>query len=621
MAMNKAITRFLQELHASLSTENGGEVANYIPELARANPDLFGIALVTVDGHVHQVGDSGKPFTIQSISKAFTYGLALQDRGIEAVSRKIDVEPSGESFNSISLESHTGRPRNPMINAGAMVATSLVHGDTTQAKSERILEKFSEFAACNLSVDEEVFRSEKETGHRNRAIANLLRNYEILEEDPEQPLEAYFRQCSILVTAQDLAVMGATLANKGVNPITSVPVLDEGLVPSVLAVMSSCGMYDYSGNWIRSVGMPAKSGVGGGIMAVLPGQFGLAIYSPRLDAKGNSVRGIKVCEAVSNNYDVHMFNSARHTTSNTLKALYTLGDVSSRFERDAAENRFLREAGHGVLVCELTGEQSFITTESLSSRLLRDMKSLDILVLDFQQMTGSDHASARVMAELLNELLNQGKQLYVSGTSDKYDFHRKLALAGMPWRHSDLFEFRSLEEALQACEDQLLAEEFEHFSADLRVPLSRQPLLEGLTGLELNWLRKLMTLEFFEGGAMLCRSGELSSMVYLIERGKVDVMLADKVDSHVLQHHKPKVASFCSGGMVGEAAFFDHAPRTADVVAVGPVEAWSLEPERMMTVSEDDISAQVQVKIFHNLARISFDRLRNINRMVMTLHH
>ncbi|MGD8673366.1 MAG: glutaminase A, partial [Thiogranum sp.] len=291
---NSPLQQYLESLHANLKDCNAGEVASYIPELLRVNHDGFGIAIATVDGHVYQVGDSQEPFTIQSISKAFVYGLALEDNGIETMAARVDVEPSGEAFNSISLRPDTGRPLNPMINAGAIATAAMVEGDKPESKLQRILASFGRYIGHPIKIDEQVFRSEKETGHRNRAIAHLLRSFEILKDPPEGILDVYFQQCSMLVSCRDLAVMGACLANNGVNPITGVRALKTEYVPKVLSVMGTCGMYDYSGNWVYTVGMPAKSGVGGGIVAVLPGQLGLAVFSPRLDERGNSVRGIKV---------------------------------------------------------------------------------------------------------------------------------------------------------------------------------------------------------------------------------------------------------------------------------------------------------------------------------------
>ncbi|MBM4201981.1 MAG: glutaminase A, partial [Gammaproteobacteria bacterium] len=269
--------RYLDALHRDYSSLDDGDVASYIPELTKADPAWFGIALVTVDGHVYQSGDTRQAFTIQSISKAITYGLALEDSGIAQVLAKVDVEPSGEAFNEISLEPGSGRPRNPMINAGAIATVALVGGETADEKLARMLKTYERYLGRPVAIDGEVYGSEKATGHRNRAIAYLLRNSDIIEKDTDDILDVYFKQCSILVTCRDLALAGATLANNGVNPITSVRALEGPLVPKVLSVMNSCGMYDYSGAWVYEVGMPAKSGVGGGVMAVLPGQFGLAV--------------------------------------------------------------------------------------------------------------------------------------------------------------------------------------------------------------------------------------------------------------------------------------------------------------------------------------------------------
>jgi glutaminase len=308
------LQRYLETLHSEISDYKEGEVASYIPELLRADPEWFGIAIATVDGHVYQVGDSQQLFTIQSISKAFVYGLALEDNGLHNVADRVDVEPSGEAFNSISLRPDTGRPLNPMINAGAIATTSMVEGVDCDVKIKRIIECFTRYVGHDLDIDTEVYQSEKETGHRNRAIAHLLRSFNILEDPPDGILDAYFQQCSINVNCRDLAVMGACLANNGVNPITGVRTLKTEYVPKVLSVMGTCGMYDYSGNWVYTVGMPAKSGVGGGIVAVLPGQLGLAVFSPRLDERGNSARGIKVCERISADYGLHLYHSVRAFT-------------------------------------------------------------------------------------------------------------------------------------------------------------------------------------------------------------------------------------------------------------------------------------------------------------------
>lgn len=306
--LNSPILQILRKLHADFFDVHEGEVATYIPELAKTDPKLFGICLVTTDGHVYEVGDTRHEFTIQSISKPFVYGLALMDRGLTDVAAKVGVEPTGEAFNSISLEPSTGRPRNPMINAGAIATAGLVAGASPAIRRDRIVEMLSRYAGRPLSIDQTVHQSESDTGHRNRAIGHMLRNFEILTEDPTPTVDVYFQQCSVSVTCRDLGIMAATLANHGVNPLTGERALQGAYVEHVLSVMGTCGMYNWAGEWLYRVGIPAKSGVAGGVLAVLPGNIGIGVFSPRLDEQGNSVRGIKVCEALSRYFDLHLFN-------------------------------------------------------------------------------------------------------------------------------------------------------------------------------------------------------------------------------------------------------------------------------------------------------------------------
>lgn len=302
---------YLRELHDRYLACAEGSVADYIPELAKADPDWFGICVAGADGRVYKVGDSQRPFTLQSISKALVYGLALEDHGRDTVLGRIGVEPSGEAFNAIVLDERTNRPFNPMVNAGAIATTDLVKGDGATERLQRILETVGRYVGHAVHVDLPVALSEKATGSRNRAIAYLMHNFGRVSDHIEETLDLYFQQCGISVTGQDLAVMGATLANGGVNPITGERAIDQRFVQDVLSVMHACGMYDYSGEWSYRVGLPAKSGVGGGIVAVAPGRLGIGVYSPRLDANGNSARGIKVCEELSREFGLHPFNAAR----------------------------------------------------------------------------------------------------------------------------------------------------------------------------------------------------------------------------------------------------------------------------------------------------------------------
>jgi glutaminase len=299
----------LQELHEKYSNVNEGKVADYIPELGLADPNWFGISIVTADGQSFDVGDHKQLFSIQSVSKPFVFGMALDENGREAMLNKVGVEPTGEAFNAIVLDEKSNRPFNPLVNAGAIATVDLIQGKDFSERIKRLLGMFGRYMGREVYIDNSIFMSERSTGHRNRAIAHLMLNFGMVSERIEESLELYFQQCSILVNAHDLAVMGATLANAGVNPVTKQTAIDRQHVKDVLSVMLTCGMYDYAGEWAYRVGLPAKSGVGGGICAVVPGRAGIGIFSPLLDARGNSVRGIKVCDDLSKRFGLHAFES------------------------------------------------------------------------------------------------------------------------------------------------------------------------------------------------------------------------------------------------------------------------------------------------------------------------
>ena len=295
-------------LHSKYALNITGQVATYIPELGRANPDHFGVSLIATDGRRFEAGDCEQPFTIQSISKPFAFGLAVEELGADNVLQRVSVEPSGDAFNSIELQNGSNRPFNPMINSGAITVSALLHSKHGSKTFDHLLDRFSAIAGRQLSVDEAVYDSERRTGHRNRAIAHLLLNFGVVHEEIEAALDVYFRQCSILVTTRDLALMGATLANMGTNPVTGHLAFDLSTVKSMMAIMFTCGMYDYSGEWAYRVGVPAKSGVSGGVLAVVNRQIGISTYSARLDARGNSHRGIEACAELANSFGLHAFD-------------------------------------------------------------------------------------------------------------------------------------------------------------------------------------------------------------------------------------------------------------------------------------------------------------------------
>ncbi|MEM7727161.1 MAG: glutaminase A [Cyanobacteria bacterium P01_A01_bin.45] len=305
------IQALLEELYEKYKSFQDGEIAQSIPELMKVNPDLFSICLVTVDGNIYQVGNFKQQFTIQSISKVFVYGLALQDRGREYVATRVGVEPTGDAFNAIILDEKSMRPYNPMVNAGAIATTSLIKGSDATERLNRVLEMFRCYTGHNVFVDISVFTSERSTGHRNRAMANLMLNFGMIEPNIEETLDLYVQQCSVIVDSQDLAVMAATLANNGINPLTGETAVDSKYVKDILSVMYTCGMYNFAGEWAYKVGIPAKSGVSGGIIAVVPNKMGIGVFSPLLDQRGNSVRGVKVCEELSEKLNLHLFDCSR----------------------------------------------------------------------------------------------------------------------------------------------------------------------------------------------------------------------------------------------------------------------------------------------------------------------
>jgi glutaminase len=313
---------FLKDLHGRYRGVGEGKLADYIPELTKADPNWFGLCVATADGQVFSYGDFEQPFTIQSISKPFVYSLALEMHGRDHVLSKIGVEPTGDAFNSIALEERSKRPFNPMVNAGAIAAASLISGDGPAERLNRVLDMFRRFIGREVAVDMAVFTSERATGHRNRAIAHLMLNFGIIPPELEEGLDLYFKQCSILVTCRDLAVMAATLANRGVNPLSGERALAPQFIRDVLSVMHTCGMYDFAGEWAYRVGLPAKSGVGGGIIAVVPGQAGIGVFSPLLDERGNSVRGIRACADLSERFGLHIFDcrEPEHTLAAALRA-------------------------------------------------------------------------------------------------------------------------------------------------------------------------------------------------------------------------------------------------------------------------------------------------------------
>jgi glutaminase len=313
----------LKAAHAKFLNLKEGKNADYIPALAKVDPNIYGIALVTVDGRVYTTGDVTSEVSIQSISKVFTMARVVEDQGPLSIENNMGVDATGQVFNSIvAVEQYKGAEMNPLVNPGAITATSMVGGATRAEVWKKIIDTYSEFAGRTLSVNQEVFKSEAETNQRNQAIAMLMYAYGHIKDNPLQACDVYTEQCAVSVNAKDLAEMAATLANGGRNPVTGKQCMSTANVPRVLAVMATAGLYDDSGKWLYTTGLPAKSGVGGGIIAVSPGKFGIAVISPPLDAAGNSVKAQKTIAEISNTLGANPYApkpAAKAATTSTKK--------------------------------------------------------------------------------------------------------------------------------------------------------------------------------------------------------------------------------------------------------------------------------------------------------------
>jgi glutaminase len=301
----------LSDAHRRVRSLNTGVCYSCAPNVMKVAPERLAIAAMTVDGRACQVGDADTPFLIQSISKVFAYGLALEDHGHAHVLQKVDVEPTGNPYDAIiRLEHVSKRPHNPLVNAGGIATTALIKGGGRAERLDRILDMYRRYVGHAVYIDMRAYLAEQTHGDRNKAIAYLLRNFDMIDGDVEETLDLYLQQCSAIIDCRDLAMMAATLANGGVNPVTGARAIAADYVGDLLSVMYTCGMYDFAGQWAYTVGLPAKSGVSGAILAVVPGRMGIAAYSPPLDMHGNSVRGVKAFEVLSTALGLNILDAA-----------------------------------------------------------------------------------------------------------------------------------------------------------------------------------------------------------------------------------------------------------------------------------------------------------------------
>ncbi|MBJ9294731.1 glutaminase A [Citrobacter werkmanii] len=300
--------KIIDQAHQKYKSNNDGKVADYIPALATYSPKNFAITIATVDGKIYQVGDVNKPFPMESLSKVFTLALAMEQHGPQVVLDKLGANATGMPFNSgLAVELTKGAPENPLVNAGAMSTVSLIEAKDKTDRWNKILDNLNVWADATLTVNDPVFKSEMETNQHNQALAKLMESYNSFYGNTDDAVEIYTRQCSVDITVEQLAKMGAVLANKGKSPFNGKQLLNEKYVPQVLAEMAIAGLYDGSGKWLYTVGIPAKSGVGGGMVAVVPGEYAIAVYSPPLDEAGNSVRAQKTIEYVAEATEANVF--------------------------------------------------------------------------------------------------------------------------------------------------------------------------------------------------------------------------------------------------------------------------------------------------------------------------
>lgn len=386
--MRSPILDYLDSIIEQTSHVDSGTLADGVPELADADPDRVAVALSTVSGTVYASGDADHRFSIQSMSKPFAYALAIEDRGLEAVLSHVGVEPSGEAFNELSLEPATGKPSNPMINAGAIATHALISADDDPAV-DRMLALFSKLAERPVELDEAVASSELKTEDRNLGLAYLMHASGALRHDPQDVVTGYIRQCAASVNVRDLALMAATLANAGVQPNSGERLFSRTAARQVLSVMASCGMYDAAGDWLTSVGIPAKSGVAGGIIGVLPGQIGVAVFSPRLDDHGNSTRGVEMMQRLSEDLGLHLMEASRPSRS-ALRGIQ-IGTVD----------------GEEATIYVLQGDMVLSSVESLVHEVIQNPPQTDLVVFDMSRvdevLPGARHTASATATKLSDE--------------------------------------------------------------------------------------------------------------------------------------------------------------------------------------------------------------------------
>ncbi len=582
--MRSIVRDLLASVYDACVDDRSGELYRGAAALDDIDPDSFGIALTTSDGYAYEVGDTRLPFYIQSISKPFVYGIALTDQGTDAVDAKIDVEPSGELYNEISLHPTTHRPRNPMINAGAIVAASMVGGANPEEQVDHIVDVFSAYAGRRLAVDDEMYAAQTASGHRNRAISHLLREFGILEGDPLLAYEVYVRACSMVVDCRDLSMMGATWVNGGVQPVTGERVLAPELTERVLSVMSTCGMYNAAGAWFAEVGMAAKSGVGGGIVAVLPGQVSIAAFSPRLDRRGNSVRAFQACRLLSRNLELHAMHVARGARS-AIRDSYDILEVPSALQRPMADRRVLEQHSHKTKIYELHGDLLFAGVESVVREISTASDDLELIALDVRRISEVAEVSRRLLLELRDVLGENGCDVYLIDPD------------GLLSDDSRSVAFKSIEAATVYFEDRLLERYGEGGPEEDEFVFEEHPALAGFPDRVAAALRSRLAPRKYDNGELIVAEGDDEAGAFLITRGRVRSSLRTATGA------TSRLATLTPGNWVGDVYVVTGNPHPLTMHAVGAVEALELtRAEYAKLVDEDpELRSAILTMFMHSI--------------------
>ncbi|GAB3266695.1 glutaminase A [Arthrobacter pigmenti] len=591
--MESPIESYLRALHADIRELKDGTPYSAVPAMADIDPGNFGICLATVDGYIYEVGDTRKKFTLQSISKPFTYALALEDLGPEAVDRKVDVEPSGNSFTEISLAEGTGRPANAMINAGALAATGLIKGSGGRTAIKRIVNTYSDFAGRDLASSERIFQAELRNSDRNHALAYLLSSFDIIEDDPTTVLENYLRQCSVQITCRDLSIMAATLANAGHNPLTDKQVVEIGTVERVLSVMMTSGMYDDAGAWVSNVGMPAKSGVGGGTLAVLPGQVGLAVFSPPLDEHGASVRGLATCQQLSTDMEMHFVRSARAGRS-AIRSSYDIVEAPSGIRRNEEAAATLSEHGHRARVIELNGDLLFAGTESMVREISALADDVELVILDLRRVDEVGGVALRMLSRIEQSLDATERELVL------IDGEGTLAETFKDVGHVvPTFDTRTA--SVEFAENRLITKYGNGLHLPISVPVVQSPALSPLSAGDAEALAARMEPKTYDDGDIVRRVGQRFGGVFFIVSGRISTIATGPHGQRV------KLTTLGAGMTFGELALGSEDRQETTEKADGPVELMVLSADAIEELKADD--PRLAVELWMALTRDAYTRV------------